>query len=241
MDRRTYRASGGKVGGIAILLGLPTATGVLTISDEDNIPRPVKILLGVGLTGIAVLIVASLIRVRTIVDDDGVTVRGLIRTRRIPWLDVREFRVQRLTIGLNNVGGAGDGVFVYDDDGRRIQLPPLNEGVFGGANGLRREVDTLNRLRRSTRYWLNHAAHATRRVVVPQPSGSRSAEGGGADVVAGRGGQRRVAGYLLAHGADRMGRPGYTDKTAAEVAAGPDTRRELLVAWIRDQDTNADT
>jgi ankyrin repeat protein len=55
------------------------------------------------------------------------------------------------------------------------------------------------------------------------------------------GGQRRMAAYLLAHGADRTGRPGYTDKSAVEIAAGPDTRRELLVAWLSDQDSNAGT
>lgn len=55
------------------------------------------------------------------------------------------------------------------------------------------------------------------------------------------GGQRRVAAYLLAHGADRNGRPGYTDKTAAEIAAGPDTRRELFVAWLHGQNTTAET
>lgn len=54
------------------------------------------------------------------------------------------------------------------------------------------------------------------------------------------GGQRRVAAYLLTHGADRNGRPGYTDKTAAEIAAGPDTRRELLVTWLRDQNPTAE-
>jgi uncharacterized protein len=49
------------------------------------------------------------------------------------------------------------------------------------------------------------------------------------------GGQRRTAAYLLARGADINGRPGYAQQTALETAAGPDTRRDLLVTWLREQ------
>jgi ankyrin repeat protein len=48
------------------------------------------------------------------------------------------------------------------------------------------------------------------------------------------GGQRRTAERLLAAGADPNGTPGYSDQTAAEVAAGPSTQRESLIAWLRD-------
>lgn len=48
------------------------------------------------------------------------------------------------------------------------------------------------------------------------------------------GGQRRTAMLLLARGADVNGRPGYAAKSAVEAAAGPDTRRDLLVGWLRD-------
>ena len=47
------------------------------------------------------------------------------------------------------------------------------------------------------------------------------------------GGQFRVAQYLLARGADPDARPGYSDRSAVEVAAGPDTGRELLADWLR--------
>jgi hypothetical protein len=57
------------------------------------------------------------------------------------------------------------------------------------------------------------------------------------------GGQRRAAELLLlAAGADiMMGIPSYRDKTAIDVAAGPDTRRGLLVGWLRERGaTSAD-
>jgi ankyrin repeat protein len=49
------------------------------------------------------------------------------------------------------------------------------------------------------------------------------------------GGQRRVAEYLLARGADLSATPGYSDQTPAEAAADLGTRRENLIAWLREQ------
>lgn len=49
------------------------------------------------------------------------------------------------------------------------------------------------------------------------------------------GGQRRTAEHLLASGADLNGTPGYSDQTAAEVAAEPGTQRENLVTWLHDR------
>ena len=48
------------------------------------------------------------------------------------------------------------------------------------------------------------------------------------------GGQRRTAMLLMASGADVNGRPSYAGQSAVEAAAGPDTRRSLLVGWLRD-------
>lgn len=48
------------------------------------------------------------------------------------------------------------------------------------------------------------------------------------------GGQRRAAERLLAAGADRFAKPGYSDQTALDVASAPDTSRELVAAWLRD-------
>jgi ankyrin repeat protein len=48
------------------------------------------------------------------------------------------------------------------------------------------------------------------------------------------GGQRRTAMLLLARGADINGRPGYAAQSSIQAAAGPDTRRDLLVGWLRD-------
>jgi uncharacterized protein len=47
------------------------------------------------------------------------------------------------------------------------------------------------------------------------------------------GGQRRTAERLLASGADLHGTPGYSDRTAVEVAAQPSAQQESLLTWLR--------
>lgn len=56
------------------------------------------------------------------------------------------------------------------------------------------------------------------------------------------GGQLRAAALLLSHGADIHAVPGYTTGTTVlEIAAGPDTRRHLLLGWLRDQGADRGT
>lgn len=47
------------------------------------------------------------------------------------------------------------------------------------------------------------------------------------------GGQRRMAEYLLAHGANVDAVPFHTESTPLDIAPGPETRREALVSWLR--------
>ena len=49
------------------------------------------------------------------------------------------------------------------------------------------------------------------------------------------GGQRRAAERLLASEADPEASPGYTDQTAAQIAAAPGTQRENLITWLQDR------
>jgi len=49
------------------------------------------------------------------------------------------------------------------------------------------------------------------------------------------GGERRMAEYLLALGADLNGTPSWGDSRPLDAADGIDTGREALVNWLRDQ------
>jgi hypothetical protein len=49
------------------------------------------------------------------------------------------------------------------------------------------------------------------------------------------GGQRRMAEYLLAKGAHINAHPGYSDEAPVVIAATGDTRRQLLVDWLKER------
>jgi uncharacterized protein len=49
------------------------------------------------------------------------------------------------------------------------------------------------------------------------------------------GGQRRAAELLLGRGADPDWVPDYAEGAGLDIAAGPDTRRDLLVTWLRER------
>jgi ankyrin repeat protein len=49
------------------------------------------------------------------------------------------------------------------------------------------------------------------------------------------GGQRRMAEYLLAKGADINAVPGYTEQTAIQAAGSVETQRQTLVDWLEER------
>jgi ankyrin repeat protein len=55
------------------------------------------------------------------------------------------------------------------------------------------------------------------------------------------GGQRRMAEYLLALGADLNGTPSWGDATPLDVAESVDTGREALVTWLRERGAKKST
>src|SRR4051794_19882231 len=55
------------------------------------------------------------------------------------------------------------------------------------------------------------------------------------------GGQRRVAEYLLARGADIDHVPDHTDRTPLDIAGSLDTRRDALVSWLREHGATSRT
>ncbi|MEU6655780.1 ankyrin repeat domain-containing protein [Streptomyces sp. NPDC046900] len=49
------------------------------------------------------------------------------------------------------------------------------------------------------------------------------------------GGQRRMAEHLLAQGANINATPGYSEQTPLQVAGAADTRRQILVDWLKER------
>ena len=49
------------------------------------------------------------------------------------------------------------------------------------------------------------------------------------------GGQRRIAEYLLAQGANINFIPEYSEQTALQAASGTDTQRQILADWLKER------
>lgn len=140
----TYTVSSNVLRAVWVVIGLGAAGLLLDVTTEDGWSPAEKAWLLLGLTVIVGLLVVWVHRVATVTTPEHVAVRGLFRTRRIPWS-----RVQAIAIELNPGRIAESGapnriVVVYDDAGRRITLPHLNEKRFERRYGnLESEVDGI--------------------------------------------------------------------------------------------------
>jgi uncharacterized protein len=112
---------------------------------------------------------------------------------------------------------------------------PLDDAVGYGCWHTARLL--VARGARVDRLW--HAAAlgmaARVRELLDGPPGATQQELDAAFWQACHGGQRRIAEYLLERGADIDAVPDHTDRTPLDIAGSPDTRREALVAWLRER------
>ena len=109
---------------------------------------------------------------------------------------------------------------------------PLDNAVGYGCWHVARRL--VERGARVNRRWHAAALGLMSRVEELAAAGPTPEQMGEAFWQACDGGQRRAAEYLLRHGADITAIPSYAQQTALDVAAGPDVRREILVAWLRE-------
>jgi ankyrin repeat protein len=125
------------------------------------------------------------------------------------------------------------------DDGADLEAPggsigtPLDNAIGYGCWHVARRL--VERGARVDKLWHAAALSLMSRVEELVASGRDREEISEAFWQACHGGQRRTAEYLLRHGADINVVPRYARQTPLDIAAGPDTRREQLTAWLREQ------
>ncbi len=111
---------------------------------------------------------------------------------------------------------------------------PLDNAVAYGCWHVARLL--VERGARVERLWHAAALGMTERVdallgVDPPPSPEKISD---AFWQACHGGQRRMAEYLLARGADLNTVPDHNNSTPLDIAGAADTQREILVSWLRE-------
>jgi hypothetical protein len=140
----TYTVSSTVLRAFWLAMGLGTAAVLIEVSSDEAWGAAAKFWFIAAFFVIVGLLVTWAYRSATVTSPEHLTVRGLFRTRRIPWS-----RVQAIMIEMNP-GAIAEGaapkriVVAYDETGRRIPLPHLNEKTFvEGYGSLESEVDSI--------------------------------------------------------------------------------------------------
>lgn len=124
------------------------------------------------------------------------------------------------------------------DGGADIEAPggsigtPVENGVGYGCWRVARLL--LQRSARVGKLWVAAGLGMLARIEELLP-GASAEDVNNAFWQACHGGQRRAAELLRAHGADLNWVPNYAKRTPLEISGGPDTGREALLAWLREQ------
>ncbi|MFI1380268.1 PH domain-containing protein [Embleya sp. NPDC020886] len=124
-DRREYRADFRLGVFFAVLMLAMGALVTVGMAAEQGWFSVGPLGMGVffGLSSVGVF---RLYAVRaTIVDRDGVTIRGMFRTRVVAWPDVQGIEIEGTRGGLDDQ--PTQVVVLYDSMGRRYDLPNLND------------------------------------------------------------------------------------------------------------------
>jgi hypothetical protein len=122
-----YRVSATTFGRLMSAMLLGALTIVVTVLSDGDLPGSYKIgILIAGLGGVGAVVAWARVA-RTSTDVDGVTVRGLLRTRTYAWPDIQAIQIEQNPGGYADDRGPRQIGVLYDGTGRRIPLPQVNE------------------------------------------------------------------------------------------------------------------
>lgn len=126
--RRVYRI---RALGIVLAALLPLMLGavalVYDIASDDATPGWVAWLVGLFFAAFFGLVIWWIVGTATIADDKHLTVRGVLKSRAIPWREIQAIELEpnpQAAYGGNQPLVLG---VLYDADGKRIGLPYLND------------------------------------------------------------------------------------------------------------------
>jgi len=116
------------------------ALGFIATGAAATVSVPVAVVLLV----MTVLFPVLGMRIATITSRDGITVRGVMSTKQIPWADIQDIRIEQNTAAHTaNSAAPKQKVIVYDRYGKRTLLPNLNDETLRKGKSLRVELDHI--------------------------------------------------------------------------------------------------
>jgi hypothetical protein len=122
-----YRIADRRFGLLVALMSFGALSILLALGTDDTLSGPIRIgILFAALGGLAAVVAWARVAC-TITDVDGVTVRGLLRTRTFAWPDIQAIQIELNPGGYVDDRGPKQIAVLYDGAGHRVPLPHLNE------------------------------------------------------------------------------------------------------------------
>ncbi|MFI8266612.1 MULTISPECIES: PH domain-containing protein [unclassified Streptomyces] len=141
-----YRTRTNRTSTILWAAGIPTALYLMELSTDDEPLHWLQTSLTVILTALFIYILYSAPRTFTRIDNNGISLRSNLRTRRLHWADIYDIRT--VTPPMPSVGESSmptEVVYAYKTNGRRILLPNLNSSELE-PEAFTRETASVRRL-----------------------------------------------------------------------------------------------
>ncbi|MFE6871196.1 PH domain-containing protein [Kitasatospora sp. NPDC057692] len=137
-----YRVATTRVGGLAFTI-LPLSFGALLPiwSDKEFAPSS-KAIGSLLVIGFCLLVIAGVARAGTLVTAEGITVRGMVRRRRLRWAEIARFGKAPNPNAHTGRGAPAFLTYAFRADGSRVHLPYIDDKHVL----VDREVDRLNAL-----------------------------------------------------------------------------------------------
>lgn len=142
-----YRVASTRIGGFAFTILLLSFGALLPLWADEGFSSGVK---GAGtllILGLCLLLVISAAQAATVVTGEGIRVRGMIRRRRLAWAEIAEIRKQPNPNAHMGRGAPQFFTYAHLRDGRKVQLPYVDDKHVVVDREVARLTEVLDRHR----------------------------------------------------------------------------------------------
>jgi Bacterial PH domain len=141
----TYRVSSQRFGAVCLAFVIGMIVVLIRVAAITPLGGGFKALIDLVALALYGLGLAWFWLSATIIKHDYLAVRGLFRVKRIPWADIQDIRVEKNPGRMGSRQAPRELVIVYDQYGKRITLPHLNQVTLNGhGRSLPAEVRALH-------------------------------------------------------------------------------------------------
>ncbi|WP_078896502.1 PH domain-containing protein [Streptomyces sp. NRRL S-495] len=136
-----YRVASTRIGGLAFTILLLSFGAMLPIWKDKEFAPSTKAIGSLLVIGFCLLVIVGAARAGTLVTAEGITVRGIVRRRRLPWAEITRFG-KAPNPNAHAKGAPAFLTYAFRADGRKVHLPYIDDKHVL----VDREVERLNAL-----------------------------------------------------------------------------------------------